>query len=110
MAKPFSYRVVLESVGSQSAIYMSDDVQAEQSQALVVGKVKKIGYHAYKGDDRVGDGRIEYNIGDLVYVMPYVGRMVRKKDGSVERIVNDNDIYAGVEEDDDIDSLVGDYE
>lgn len=110
MANPFSYRVVLESVGNKSDIFMSDDVIAEQAQSLVVGKVKKIGYHAYKGDPRVGDGRQEYKIGDLVYVLPYSGKMIRKKDGSIERVVNDNEIYAGVEEDDDIDSMVGNYE
>lgn len=110
MAKPFGYRIVLDMVGTNSDLYYSDDVVAESAQSITVGKVKSIGYHAHQGDSRVGDGRLEYKVGDLVYVMPYVGKLIRKKDGRIERVVNDNDIYAAVEEDDDIESMVGYYE
>lgn len=110
MAKPFGFRVVLESVSKNSSIFQSDDIIAEQSQSLTVGKVKQIGRWACKGDERIGDGTLEFKVGDLVYVQPYVGRMVRKKDGSVERVVNDNEIWGAVEADDDIESMVGNYE
>lgn len=108
MAKPINFKVVVKMLNSSDSITYSADASAEASASTLIGKVKYIGKSAYTGDLRYGNAGCEFKVGDLVYISPYAGRIIPKKDGSYERILNDCNIDGIVEEDDDVESMIGD--
>lgn len=110
MAKPINFKIVVTMLNrsNDSDISYSADASAEASASCLIGKVKAIGKSAYAGEPKYADAGCEFKVGDLVYISPYAGRIIPKKDGSYERILNDSNIDGIVEEDDDVESMIGD--